>query len=68
MILLVRYGFVLTLFASTNCFCRCDRILWRGKGMRQIRYERCGGYRLSDHRPVRAEFYAVCEVVESKHG
>jgi len=46
----------------------CDRILWRGKGMKQIRYERCGGYRLSDHRPVRAEFYAVCEVVESKHG
>ncbi|RLM61048.1 hypothetical protein C2845_PM14G14740 [Panicum miliaceum] len=46
----------------------CDRILWRGKGMRQIRYERCGGYRLSDHRPVRAVFQAVCEVVESKHG
>ncbi|RCV31133.1 hypothetical protein SETIT_6G152300v2 [Setaria italica] len=46
----------------------CDRILWRGKGIRQIRYERCGGYRLSDHRPVRAMFHAVCEVVESKHG
>ncbi|XP_062190909.1 type IV inositol polyphosphate 5-phosphatase 9-like [Phragmites australis] len=40
----------------------CDRILWRGKGMRQIRYERCGGYRLSDHRPVRAVFHAVCDV------
>ncbi|OEL13032.1 Type IV inositol polyphosphate 5-phosphatase 9 [Dichanthelium oligosanthes] len=46
----------------------CDRILWRGKGMRQLRYERCGGYRLSDHRPVRAVFQAVCEVVESKDG
>ncbi|KAL5230325.1 hypothetical protein ABZP36_029101 [Zizania latifolia] len=40
----------------------CDRILWRGKGLRQVRYERCGGYRLSDHRPVRAVFHAVCEV------
>nr|CAB3482996.1 unnamed protein product [Digitaria exilis] len=40
----------------------CDRILWRGKGMKQIRYEQCGGYRLSDHRPVRAVFHAVCEL------
>uniref|UniRef100_A0A0E0LUV1 Inositol polyphosphate-related phosphatase domain-containing protein n=1 Tax=Oryza punctata TaxID=4537 RepID=A0A0E0LUV1_ORYPU len=40
----------------------CDRILWRGKGMRQVSYERCGGYRLSDHRPVRAVFDAVCEL------
>lgn len=40
----------------------CDRILWRGKGLKQIEYERCGGYRLSDHRPVRAAFDAVCEV------
>ena len=40
----------------------CDRILWRGKGLRQIRYESCSGYRLSDHRPVRAVFDAVCEV------
>ncbi|CAL5006135.1 unnamed protein product [Urochloa decumbens] len=44
----------------------CDRILWQGKGMRQARYERCGGYRLSDHRPVRAVFHAVCEVAEGK--
>ncbi|CAL4998840.1 unnamed protein product [Urochloa decumbens] len=42
----------------------CDRILWHGKGMRQARYERCGGYRLSDHRPVRAVFHTVCEVAE----
>ncbi|EAZ07049.1 hypothetical protein OsI_29296 [Oryza sativa Indica Group] len=40
----------------------CDRILWRGKGMRQASYERCGGYRISDHRPVRALFDAVCEL------
>ncbi|KAJ1268480.1 hypothetical protein BS78_07G138800 [Paspalum vaginatum] len=46
----------------------CDRILWRGKGMRQVRYERCGGYRLSDHRPVRAVFHAVCEREEGVAG
>lgn len=42
--------------------CRCDRVLWRGKGVKQTRYERCGGYQLSDHRPVRAVFDAVCEL------
>lgn len=42
----------------------CDRILWRGKGMKQVRYERCGCYRLSDHRPVRALFHAVCELAD----
>jgi hypothetical protein len=52
---------VLELIVGTS-FCRCDRVLWRGKGLKQIRYERCGGYRLSDHRPVRAVFDAVCEV------
>jgi len=53
------------------CFlivCRCDRILWRGKGMKQVRYERCGGYRLSDHRPVRAVFHVVCELAEGVDG
>ncbi|KAF8683479.1 hypothetical protein HU200_044386 [Digitaria exilis] len=33
----------------------CDRILWRGAGLRQTRYDRCES-RLSDHRPVRAVF------------
>ncbi|XP_008660352.1 type IV inositol polyphosphate 5-phosphatase 9 [Zea mays] len=33
----------------------CDRILWRGEGIRQARYGRCES-RLSDHRPVRAVF------------
>jgi len=61
-----RDGFVLTLLLPLLLLfiCRCDRILWRGKGMKQVRYERCGGYRLSDHRPVRAVFHAVCELVE----
>lgn len=33
----------------------CDRILWRGAGLKQSRYDRCES-RLSDHRPVRAVF------------
>lgn len=33
----------------------CDRILWRGNGLRQDQYDRCES-RLSDHRPVRAVF------------
>uniref|UniRef100_A0A0D9XDF0 Inositol polyphosphate-related phosphatase domain-containing protein n=1 Tax=Leersia perrieri TaxID=77586 RepID=A0A0D9XDF0_9ORYZ len=39
----------------------CDRILWRGKGLKQIQYDTCN-YRLSDHRPVRALFHAECEI------
>jgi len=39
----------------------CDRILWRGKGLKQVQYETCN-YRLSDHRPVRAVFHAECDV------
>jgi hypothetical protein len=42
---------------------RCDRILWRGKGLKQVQYETCN-YRLSDHRPVRAVFHADCDVSE----
>ncbi|OEL31880.1 Type IV inositol polyphosphate 5-phosphatase 9 [Dichanthelium oligosanthes] len=41
----------------------CDRILWRGKGLKQVHYETCN-YRLSDHRPVRAVFHAECDVSE----
>ncbi|PWZ53958.1 hypothetical protein Zm00014a_009190 [Zea mays] len=33
----------------------CDRVLWRGAGLAQTRYDRCES-RLSDHRPVRAVF------------
>lgn len=43
-------------------FVRCDRILWRGKGLKQVQYETCR-YRLSDHRPVRAVFHAECDVL-----
>ncbi|KAG8379511.1 hypothetical protein BUALT_Bualt07G0096100 [Buddleja alternifolia] len=39
----------------------CDRIIWFGKGLKQIQYNR-GESRLSDHRPVRAFFTAYVEV------
>jgi hypothetical protein len=47
--------------------CRCDRILWRGKGLKQVQYETCS-YRLSDHRPVRAVFHAECDVLSETEG
>ncbi|KAJ1703115.1 hypothetical protein LUZ63_002894 [Rhynchospora breviuscula] len=40
----------------------CDRILWYGRGLKQIRYDRCES-RLSDHRPVRAAFTAEVDVL-----
>ncbi|CAM0951252.1 unnamed protein product [Alopecurus aequalis] len=39
----------------------CDRILWRGKDLKQIQYDTCD-YKLSDHRPVRACFFADCVI------
>lgn len=35
----------------------CDRILWYGRGLKQIQYDR-SEMRISDHRPVRAIFIA----------
>ncbi|KAL5161400.1 Type IV inositol polyphosphate 5-phosphatase 9 [Glycine soja] len=39
----------------------CDRIIWFGKGMKQIQYNRSES-KLSDHRPVRAMFTADIRV------
>ncbi|KAI3455119.1 hypothetical protein Pfo_011782 [Paulownia fortunei] len=39
----------------------CDRIIWFGKGLKQIQYDRVES-RLSDHRPVRAIFIAYVDV------
>ena len=36
-------------------FCRCDRIIWFGKALKQNLYGRCE-LRLSDHRPVYSIF------------
>ncbi|XP_010272136.1 PREDICTED: type I inositol polyphosphate 5-phosphatase 4-like isoform X2 [Nelumbo nucifera] len=42
----------------------CDRILWYGKGVRQLFYHRSES-RFSDHRPVSALFSTQIEVVKS---
>ncbi|CAK9876716.1 unnamed protein product [Sphagnum jensenii] len=39
----------------------CDRILWYGKGLRQLKYKRTES-QLSDHRPVSSTFMAEVEV------
>jgi hypothetical protein len=39
----------------------CDRILWYGKGLRQLEYK-CTESQLSDHRPVSSTFMAEVEV------
>lgn len=36
---------------------RCDRIIWNGKGLKQLEYTRSEA-KLSDHRPVKATFRA----------
>ncbi|KAF3449484.1 hypothetical protein FNV43_RR10212 [Rhamnella rubrinervis] len=43
----------------------CDRILWFGKGIKQISYERAE-LKLSDHRPVSSNFMVEVEVMN--HG
>lgn len=45
--------------------CRCDRILWYGKGLKQLEYIR-GDLKLSDHRSVSATFMAEVEVVSHR--
>ncbi|KAJ0098746.1 hypothetical protein Patl1_22050 [Pistacia atlantica] len=43
---------------------RCDRILWYGKGVKQLSYFRSES-KFSDHRPVSALFSAQVEVMKS---
>lgn len=43
--------------------CRCDRILWLGKRMKQLSYKR-SDIRLSDHRPVSSMFLVEVEVLD----
>lgn len=47
------------------CHCRCDRVLWHGKGLKQVGYTR-GDSKLSDHRSVSATFTAKVEVVSHR--
>lgn len=43
----------------------CDRILWYGKGLKQLSYVRLD-LNLSDHRPVAARFLADVEVLSNR--
>ncbi|MED6167715.1 hypothetical protein PIB30_005339 [Stylosanthes scabra] len=43
----------------------CDRILWQGKGIKQLEYERAE-IKLSDHRPVSSIFLVEVEVFDHR--
>ncbi|XP_028772853.1 type I inositol polyphosphate 5-phosphatase 2-like isoform X2 [Neltuma alba] len=43
----------------------CDRILWRGRGIRQLSYQRAE-IKLSDHRPVSSIFTVEVEVFDHR--
>ncbi|KAL1209969.1 Type I inositol polyphosphate 5-phosphatase 8 [Cardamine amara subsp. amara] len=43
----------------------CDRILWKGEGMKQIWYER-GESRFSDHRPVQSLFSVHIDLTQNR--
>lgn len=45
--------------------CRCDRILWLGKGIKQLAYTRAE-ILLSDHRPVSSTFLVQVEVLDHR--
>lgn len=44
------------------CLIRCDRVIWKGKGVKLLSYRR-NEIKLSDHRPVTATFLAEVEVL-----
>lgn len=50
-----------------NYIGRCDRILWYGKGVKQLQYIRSES-KFSDHRPVSALFSTQIEIKSSSTG
>lgn len=54
---------ILTSIAAGNF--RCDRILWLGRGIKQLSYNR-GEIKLSDHRPVSSLFSVEVEVLDHR--
>lgn len=50
---------------AVEILCRCDRILWIGKGIKQVSYKRAD-IRLSDHRPVSSNFLVEVEVLDHR--
>lgn len=55
----VKIGFKTNLMIKN---CRCDRILWHGRGIQQLSYVR-KEFKFSDHRPVCATFLVEVEVM-----
>ena len=57
------FSYFVQLQKLSNLFlCRCDRILWYGRGLSQLSYVR-GESRFSDHRPVYSMFSAEVESI-----
>lgn len=44
---------------------RCDRVLWFGKGIKQVMYRRAE-IAVSDHRPVTATFMLEVEIFDQR--
>lgn len=52
-------------FTIVKIMYRCDRILWLGKGIKQLEYKRTEN-KLSDHRPVSSIFSIDVEVFDQR--
>lgn len=48
-----------------SCHIRCDRILWNGRGIKQLSYKRAE-LRISDHRPVCSIFAIEVEILDHR--
>lgn len=60
-----KFFFFFSLFLVGEFNCRCDRILWKGEGLKQMWYVR-GESRFSDHRPVYSLFSVQVNLATTK--